>query len=345
MEPNSSEAGSDRIVLIFPIFNEEAVLPLLMEEVEAFRQLRSENISVLFIDDGSTDGSERLIRSLAESLSGYHIIRFSRNFGHQLAVTAGLRHVDGSVDAAIVLDADLQDPLAVAGDMINRWKEGADVVYGIRRTRSGMSATGSFFYRLYYRLFSRMAEIEAPLDAGDFRLLSAPVIRAYQQFEEQQPYVRGLVAWLGFTQVGIEYERPARAAGRSKYSLRKLFQLGFDGVTSFSGRPLRYAAKLGLVLAAFSGLGLCWALVEKLILQTNIPGWASLVFIGFFFGGLQLFFLGVVGAYVARVYEEVKGRPRYIIREMWSSQGSRVRNTMHGESISDASSMPSKTGL
>jgi len=321
MSKDQSRAGAAKlaVTLVIPLFNEEKVIPELIREIELFRENRSETISVLLIDDGSRDASNALIRTLTSRLSGYRVIRFSRNFGHQLAVTAGLQAV--SADAAVIMDADLQDPLEVAGEMIDKWKQGFDVVYGIRKKRTGVSVVARLSYRLYYRLFSRLTDMDAPVDAGDFRLLSKRVIRAYREFNEQQPYVRGLIAWMGFDQIGVEYERPARFAGKSKYSWSKLFQLGFDGIASFSSKPLRYAVKLGLLLSALSVFGLIWALVEKLWLNTDLPGWASLVFIGFFFGGLQLFFLGVVGSYVARVYEEVKSRPRFIIQDSWISGG------------------------
>lgn len=321
MAKDHSRAGSTELMvtLVIPLLNEEEVIPMLISEIELFRARRPESISVLFIDDGSCDASNALIRTITSTLSGYRVIRFSRNFGHQLAVTAGLHAVDA--DAAIIMDADLQDPLDVAGEMIDTWKEGFDVVYGVRKKRAGVSSIVRLSYQLYYRLFSRFTDLDAPLDAGDFRLLSRRVILAYREFGEQQPYVRGLIAWMGFDQIGIDYERPARPAGTSKYSWHRLLQLGFDGIASFSGKPLRYAVKLGLVLSALSVFGLIWALVEKLLFHTDLPGWASLVFIGFFFGGLQLFFLGVVGSYVARVYEEVKMRPRFIIQESWTSGG------------------------
>lgn len=321
-EQGHEDRAVSSVVLVIPLFNEESVLPLLIEEIEAFRSHRKENISVLFVDDGSTDASNALVRTMTAELPGYGIMRFSRNFGHQLAVTAGLQQVDREADAAIIMDADLQDPLDIAGLMIDEWKKGYDVVYGVRTRRAGTSILARVLYRAYYRFFSRFTDLDAPLDAGDFRLLSRRVIRAYQEFGEQQPYVRGLVAWLGFRQTGIEYSRPARAAGKSKYSWRNLFRLGFDGIASFSGKPLRYAVKFGLLLSVLSVFGLIWAVVEKLVLNTDVPGWASLVFIGFFFGGLQLFFLGVLGSYVARVYDEVKSRPRFIVQDEWISCGS-----------------------
>ncbi|RMH55504.1 MAG: glycosyltransferase, partial [Bacteroidetes bacterium] len=173
--------------------------------------------------------------------------------------------------------------------------------------------------RLFYRLFQRLADVDAPLDTGDFRLVSRAVLDEYRRIQEQQPYVRGLIAWLGFNQTGIEYVRPGRAAGQTKYPFRKLLQLAVDGITAFSDRPLRYAARLGLVASALSMLGLVWVVIAKLVYGIPVSGWASLMVTLFLFGGLQLFFLGVLGSYLARVFAEVRRRPRYIIRESWHS--------------------------
>ncbi len=307
------------VSLVIPVYNEAEVLPLLVEKIEAFRDERPEDIRILFIDDGSTDSSARLIRDLTNGRTGYTLVRFSRNFGHQLAVTAGLEMVDA--DAAIIMDADLQDPLEVAGQMIDRWKDGFDVVYGIRRERIGESFLKRITAKFFYRIFKRFTDVNAPLDAGDFRLVSRRVIIAYRRFGEQQPYVRGLIAWLGFNQTGVEYDRPRRAGGTAKYTWRRLLKLAFDGIASFSGRPLRYAVRLGLGVSALSMLGLIWVLVVKYVTGTGtaVSGWSSLIFVGFFFGGVQLFFLGVVGSYIARVYEEVKARPRFIVQETYQS--------------------------
>ena len=316
--PLVSHSGSKSSVsLVIPLFNEEEVIPLLIQEIEAFRTRRPENIQIIMVDDGSTDRSARLIRELTEGISGYTLVRFSRNFGHQLAVTAGLELAH--TDAAIIMDADLQDPLDVAGQMIDKWKEGFDVVYGIRKKRKDTSILHSWSARMFYRFFKRFSDVEAPLDAGDFRLLSRRTLDAYRKFGEQQPYVRGLIAWLGFNQVGVEYVRPGRAAGTSKYNWRSLIQLAFDGIASFSGKPLRYAVRLGLIVSGLSIFGLVWVLLIKYVVGTTVSGWASLIFVGFFFGGLQLFFLGVVGSYVARVYDEVKARPRFIVKDTFHS--------------------------
>ncbi len=310
--------GKSSVSLVIPLYNEEDRLPGLVAELEAFRAAQPVVNEVILVDDGSSDGTAALARSLTAGRPGYSLVRFSRNFGHQVAVTAGL-HLAGG-DAVVILDADGQDPLDVVPTMIERWREGFDVVYGVRRSRSADSWLQRTTARGFYRFFQRFTEVRAPVDAGDFRLLSRRVVEAYRGLGEQQPYVRGLVAWLGFNQVGVEYDRPARSAGASKYAWRHRVRLAMDGLASFSGRPLRYAVRLGILTAIAAVAGLAWVVAAKWSGDT-VPGWASLTFVAFFFGGVQLFFLGVVGSYVARVYEEVKGRPRWIVQERWDSDG------------------------
>lgn len=314
---HTTPTGQPHVALIIPVYNEVDVLPFLFQELAAFRASRAERISVLFVDDGSTDGTAARIRELAGDTADISVLSFSRNFGHQVAVTAGLDFCEA--DAAIVMDADLQDPPEVAGGMIDVWKKGADVVYGKRLEREQVGFLQRFTARLYYRFFRSFTGVDAPLDTGDFRLVSRPVIEAFRKLPEQQPYVRGLVSWLGFRQEAVEYVRPGRKAGVTKYPWRRRFDLALDGLASFSGKPLRYAMRLGLLVSAGSMLGLIWVLLTKYVFQTAITGWASLIFAAFFFGGMQLFFLGVIGSYLARVYDEVKGRPRYVVRSSWSS--------------------------
>ncbi len=318
--PETPSAARRTVALIVPLYNEEALTDILVGEIEAFRRTRPEIQEILLIDDGSRDATFRQLMGRTEGLDGYTLVRFSRNFGHQLAVSAGLDLA--TADAAVIMDADLQDPLEVAGQMIDKWKEGYDVVYGIRRERGGMSFMERWTARVFYRVFRRLSGVDAPLDAGDFRLVSRRVMDAWIGLTEQQPYVRGLIAWLGFNQTGIEYDRPARVAGTSKYPWVKRLNLALDGLASFSAQPLRLAVRLGLVISAGSIAGLVWVLITKYVLGTAITGWASLIFVGFFFGGLQLFFLGVVGSYLARVYDEVKDRPRYVVQDVHRSRGS-----------------------
>ncbi|MBO6576359.1 MAG: glycosyltransferase family 2 protein [Rhodothermales bacterium] len=305
------------VALVIPLYNEADILADLVREIEQFRVQAPEVTEVVFVDDGSRDDTARLARELTASLSGYVLVRFSRNFGHQLAVTAGMHFV--TADAAVILDADLQDPLPVVREMIDRWQEGYDVVYGVRRQRDGDSHLQQVTARAFYRVFRRMSDVDAPLDTGDFRLVSRPVLDAFRELGEQQPYVRGLVSWLGFNQIGVEYDRAPRMGGESKYAWRDRMRLALDGIASFSGRPLRVAVRIGLGVSALSVVGLVWVLIARLATDSTVPGWASILFVGFFFGGLQIFFLGVVGSYLARVYEEVKGRPRYVVREVWTT--------------------------
>lgn len=322
----SDHLNTSSVALIIPVFNEEQVLPLLLKELEPFRRGREETIDVLFIDDGSTDGTAQLLHTLTADLDGYTVIHFTRNFGHQLAVTAGIKMC--RTEAAIIMDADLQDPLEVAGRMIDLWKDGYDSVYGVRQERENVGFMQRLTARFYYRFFRSFTGVEAPVDAGDFRLISRAVIDAFNELGEQQPYVRGLIAWLGFKQTAVEYVRPGRAAGKTKYPWKRRLDLALDGITSFSGKPLKYAVRLGLMVSIGSFLGLIWVLLTKYVFDTAITGWASLIFVGFFFGGIQLFFLGIIGSYLARVYEEVKGRPRYVVQNIWQPNGkSLVRNS------------------
>lgn len=307
----------ETVALVIPLYNEEAVLPLLVEAVEAFRAEHPAVTEVVMIDDGSRDHTAARVHELTGGKPGYVLVRFARNFGHQLAVTAGLAAT--TTDAAVVIDADLQDPLPVVGEMIAKWREGYDVVYGVRERREGETAFKRATAAAFYRLFRWMTDLDIPLDTGDFRLLARPVIDAYARFEEQQPFVRGLVAWLGFNQIGVPYVRAPRAAGETKYPLRKMLRLASVSLTSFSDKPLKLAAYLGLSLAALSLVGLAWVLVVKYALQSAISGWSSLIFVGFFFGGVQLFFLGVLGLYVARIHDEVRRRPRYVVQSVWRS--------------------------
>lgn len=323
-QPNGSPFESRRqtVALIIPLYNEEEVFPLLFKELETYRAEHSDVVQVVFVDDGSSDRTGALVRQMTAGREGYVLLQFSRNFGHQLAVTAGMAFV--KTDAAVILDADLQDPLWVVTEMMEQWRAGYDVVYGVRKERQGETAFKKGAASLFYRFFRRISETDVPLDAGDFRLVSRSVLDAYQQLQEQQPYVRGLISWLGFNQTGVEYVRKARAAGKTKYPFRKSLRLAIDGILSFSDKPMRYAARLGFLVSAGSVVGLLYVLFRKYIAEATVPGWASLTFAIFFFGGLQLFFLGVVGAYLARVYEEVKARPRYVVRDVWASDSAPV---------------------
>ena len=305
------------LALIFPVYNEVEVLPALLDAVSSFRAERPFVRQVIFVDDGSTDDSVALIKGRVNEDEGVEVISLSRNFGHQLAITAGIAGV--RTDAAVILDADLQDPLYVVDEMIARWREGRDVVYGIRVKRKGEPFYKRMAAAAFYRFFRWMADVEMPLDTGDFRLISRPVIDAFNAIDDPQPFVRGIIAWLGYEQVGVPYVREPRAAGTSKYTLGKLIGLALSGLTSFSEKPLRLATRFGLFTAVLSLAGLAGYLTTALLTSTEISANTALVFMGFFFGGVQLLFLGIIGIYLIRVYGEVKSRPRYVIASKWHS--------------------------
>ena len=311
------QSKRETVSLVIPLFNEQDVVDILISELETFRQLRPEITEVVLVDDGSRDRTVELVRRRTESLAGYTLVRLSRNFGHQIAVTAGLEFV--RTDAAIIMDADLQDPLEVAGRMIDRWQEGYDVVYGVRSEREGEGVLKRATAKMFYRFFRWITELDMPVDTGDFRLVSRDVIDAYGRISEHDPFVRGLVSWLGFDQIGITYERHARVAGSTKYPWRKMMDLAFKAVTSFSDRPLRLATKLGGLLSVIAFIGILWVLFVRLFTESAVPGWASEVLAILLLGGVQLVVLGIFGWYLARIYEEVKGRPRYVVKEVWEA--------------------------
>ncbi len=329
-----TDRGRNTVAIVIPLYNEEAVVPLLIEELEAYRSEHPDVVEVVLVDDGSRDATAERVRDLTAGQPGYKLLRFSRNFGHQIAITAGLEFVEA--DAAVIMDADLQDPFWIVSEMVEKWRDGYDVVYGIREEREGETIFRRAATFVFYRFFKQMSDIEAPLDTGDFRLISREVLDAFNALKERQPFVRGLVAWLGYNQIGIRYARPKRAAGRTKYPFRKLWSLATTGITSFSDKPLWYAATVGIGLSMLSVVGLVWVLVDKYVFGVPVTGWASLIFAAFFFGGVQLFFLGIVGAYLARVYEEVKSRPRYVMKEMWTSESGKRRlmaTGAHGDDL------------
>ena len=305
------------LALVFPVYNEAEVLPQLMEQVQQFREKNPFVEQVIFVDDGSRDQSVELIKELSEHQNGVVLLQFSRNFGHQLAITAGISLV--RTDAAVILDADLQDPLAVVEEMVGKWREGYDVVYGQRIKREGEKSYKLWAASAFYRFFKWMSDIDMPLDTGDFRLISRKVIDSFNEMDDAQPFVRGLVTWLGYSQIAVPYVRAPRAAGTSKYTFSKLLGLALSGLTSFTEKPLRIATRFGLFTAVLSLVGVLGYVLYTLFSGAGLSALTVLVFTGFFFGGVQLLFLGIIGIYLIRVYGEVKGRPRYVIDAVWQS--------------------------
>lgn len=267
---------------------------------------------LLYVNDGSTDNTMPILKELAEKDSRIRIISFSRNFGHQVAVTAGVHHAAG--DVLVIIDADLQDPPELIPDMIKLWQEGWEVVYAKRKKRKGESAFKLFTAKMFYKTLSMLTDIDIPADTGDFRLIDRKVAEAFKQMPERSRFIRGMIAWLGFRQIPIEYERDARYAGETKYPLKKMLKLASNGILSFSTQPLKLVMQVGL-LAVLVSLGLLiYAIVVKAMGQST-GGWASLMVTITFLGGVQLISVGVLGQYLARMFEESKNRPLYIISE------------------------------
>jgi polyisoprenyl-phosphate glycosyltransferase len=299
--------------LVVPVHNEEETLPELVRQLALLLERLDGPAEVIFVDDGSTDRSYELMLKAREADSRIKILRLSRNFGHQIAITAGMDVAPGN--AVIIMDADLQDPPDVVLEMAARWREGFDVIYGVREERRGDSRFKKATAAAFYRLFRRMSDIDVPLDAGDFRLVDRTALDAFRAMRETNRYVRGMFGWIGFRQVGVRFERAERFAGDTKYPLTKMIKFASDGLVSFSTAPLRFALKLGFLVAGLSFVFGVVALVSKLLGLYSIPGLASIAVFVSFIGGIQLLVLGLMGEYIARIHDEVKGRPLYLVRD------------------------------
>ena len=300
--------------IVVPCFNEEAVIAQTHQRLtEVARTIPGVRASVIFVDDGSRDGTLAKLRAIAAADPQVRIVGLSRNFGHQYALTAGL---DASTaDAVAVIDGDLQDPPEVITEMVARWRAGADVVYGVRSTRKGESAFKRGTAHLFYRLIQRLGNADIPADVGDFRLLDRSVVDAMRALPERDRFLRGLVVWVGFRQEGVSYERQPRAAGQTKFPFARMLSFALDGIFSFSTVPLRLASYFGFFVSALSMLGIFYALYIKLFTVGVVPGWAAQWIGTLFLGGVQLMSLGIIGEYVGRIYGEVKSRPLYVVKE------------------------------
>jgi len=308
-----SEAGqAPTLSVVIPIFNEEETLPALFERLSSVLVRLGEPFEVIFVNDGSRDGSERMLRDFHARDPRFKSIHFSRNFGHQTAITCGLDHSRGQ--AVVAMDGDLQDPPEVLPDLLARWREGFEVVYAVRQKRKeGLLKRSA--YKAFYWLLRKVSYLDIPLDSGDFSLVDRRVVDLLSSMPERNRFVRGLRTWVGFRQVGYEYAREARFAGESKYNLTKLFKLAFDGLVSYSYVPLRLVSNVGMLVSALALAYMAYLLLARLFGGTPIEGWTSTIVIMLFLGGVQLLSLGVIGEYVGRIFEEVKQRPHYVVRE------------------------------
>jgi dolichol-phosphate mannosyltransferase len=297
-----------------PCYNEEAGLPELHRRVTATcREVMGDNYEIILVNDGSRDGTWNTISTLAASDDHVVGVDLSRNFGHQAALTAALTLCTGK--RIFILDADLQDPPELLGEMMAMMDAGADVVYGKRRNRAGETKRKKVTAKLFYRLLAQMIDFDIPTDAGDFRLMSRRVLEALLSMPEAHRFIRGMVSWIGFTQVPLEYDRQSRYAGETGYTFAKMINFALDAITAFSARPLRIGLYVGMGLVGLSWLGILYSLISWMFFSTQ-PGWTSLIIAVMFLGGAQIFMLAMIGEYVSRTFVQTKGRPLYFLREI-----------------------------
>lgn len=299
--------------VIVPVYNEKDCIQEMYKRVSTVMNSTGEPWELVVVDDGSRDGSTELIRELSKIQKNVRPVIFARNFGHQIAVTAGLDYAQGQ--AVIIIDADLQDPPEVILELIGKWREGYQVVYAIREEREGESwfktATASFFYRL----ISKITDVNIPLDTGDFRLMDRKVVSVLNSMHEKHRFLRGMSAWVGFKSIGVKYKRAARFAGETKYPLKKMVLLALNAITGFSYFPLQLATYVGFIAAGISIVIIPIVIFMRLVGSQAFFGQASTLLAVLFLGGVQLICLGILGEYIGRIYDEVKGRPLYIVSE------------------------------
>jgi len=307
--------------IVVPVFNETEVIRTFYDRTKkVVDSLDSLSYELIFVNDGSKDGSYEKLLNLANVNPNVRVINFSRNFGHQIAITAGLDVAKG--DAVVVIDADLQDPPEVIKEFVEKWKEGYDVVYGIREKREGESKIKLVTAGLFYRVLKLIVRIDIPVDTGDFRLMSKRFVKHFKALRERDRFVRGLVSWVGYKQTGINYLRDKRYAGETKYSYGKMIKFALDGITSFSAIPLKLASWLGYSASLLAFLYTCYVLIQK-ALGNTVQGWATIMVGMLFLGGVQLICLGIVGEYIGRIFNEVKQRPMYLIEGTYNLEKGR----------------------
>lgn len=304
MKPELSVVG--------PVFNEERALPVFHSRLLATLRDMGVPFEIIYVDDGSRDGTPELLRRLRAEEPRVKVVEFSRNFGHQFAITAGMDHASGS--ACVIIDTDGQDPPELIPKLYALWREGGEVVYAVRTAREGESRFKKLTAALFYRLMRRITRVDIPLDTGDFRLVDRKVLDVLSRLRESHRFMRGLTCWAGFKQSRVEYPRAGRLAGTTNYPFWKMLAFATDGITSFSHEPLRWVTIIGLSAAALSvGIGF-WVLYVKIFNDQAVRGWTSLMALVLFLGGLQLMAMGVIGEYLGRVFDEVKRRPLYVVR-------------------------------
>ena len=299
--------------IIAPIFNEKENLPELYRRLKEVMDQTRKPWELILVDDGSTDGSTDILREMAKKDKRVRPVIFARNFGHQVAVTAGLDYSRG--EAVVIIDADLQDPPELILEMAKKWTEGYEVVFAVRTEREGESWFKLWTASIFYRMIYRITDVKIPLDAGDFRLMDRKVVNVMNSMRERHRFLRGMSAWVGFRQIGVEYKRAARTAGETKYPFRKMFRLAINAVTSFSYFPLQVATIFGFLSASLSIIAIPVVAILRLAGTHFFEGQTTTLIAVLFLGGVQLISLGILGEYIGRLYDEAKGRPLYIVRE------------------------------
>ncbi len=309
--------------VVAPMYNEEATAAAFCERV--FAALEGLPLELVLVDDGSSDGTAKIVDDMAASDSRVRVVRLSRNFGHQTAITAGLDHASG--DAVVMIDADLQDPPEVINDLLAKWREGVDVVYAVRQRREGETRFKLATASIFYRLMSRVSSIELAPDAGDFRLMGRQALDGLLSMRERSRYLRGMTVWVGFTQAAVPYQRDPRYAGETKYTLRRMLAFSLDAISSFSHLPLQAATVLGFLFSFIAFLAIPVVIGLKLA-DSYLPGFSTITIVILLLGGMNLIAVGIIGEYVGRIYDEVKRRPLYLVRER--------RNLREDDSVDDA---------
>jgi glycosyltransferase involved in cell wall biosynthesis len=312
MPPIAKTAGIPVVSLVFPVYNEEEVLPALLKRVQGVIANLSETCEVVFVNDGSRDTSLLLLRQAAADYPWVRVVSFARNFGHQTAVSAGIAHACG--EAVVVMDSDLQDPPELLPEMLQLWRNGNEVVYCVRKKRKE-NIVKKICYAGFYRLLKSVSDMDIPLDSGDFCLMDRKVVDIICALPERNRFLRGLRAWVGFRQTALEYERAAREAGEPKYNFRRLVKLATDGIYSFSYAPLKLAGTVGVLTALLAVLYALKVLIWRVFLHDIVPGFATLAIAVLLLGGIQLITLYFIGEYIGRIYDETKQRPLYIVGE------------------------------
>jgi len=312
-----------QISVVIPVYNEEDNILYLHQRLSQVLDPLQEPYELIFVNDGSRDQSIHLIKALAQKHDSVRYVDFSRNFGHQVAVTAGLDRTRGKT--VVIIDADLQDPPELIIEMYQKWKEGFEVVYARRNRRAGESWFKLITAKVFYRLLSRITSIEIPVDTGDFRLIDQKIVEILRQMPEQNKYLRGQISWIGFNQTYVTYDRQERQAGETGYTFKKMLNFALDGITGFSNLPLKIVTYFGFMVSIFAFVVMVYALISRYVWKVYAPGWTSLILSILFIGGIQMIAIGIIGEYLSRMNNNIRNRPLYVVREESEATMSQIK--------------------